>query len=97
MMQSIPYNLVRSKRKTVAIHICNGFVEVRASLRMPQKDIDKFVSSKEKWINKHLEKSKQQECNRKSFSIDYGDTIYILNNPCDLFLICPVPEEVLFI
>ena len=41
------YKLTRSKRKTVAIYIRNGGVDVRAPLKTPQLDIDTFVASKE--------------------------------------------------
>ena len=37
------YTLTRSKRKTIALHICDGNIEVRAPLRMPKYAIDEFV------------------------------------------------------
>ena len=46
----IDYVLNRSDRKTVAIYVRNGKVEVRAPLKYPQADIDRFVASKEKWV-----------------------------------------------
>jgi predicted metal-dependent hydrolase len=42
--------IIRSKRKTVALYIRDGGVEVRAPLKMPKRDIDRFVASKENWI-----------------------------------------------
>ena len=69
------YTLKRSKRKTVAVHICNGFVEVRAPLKIPVSFIDDFVKSKEAWINKHLSQSIEQVNKRSSFSLNYGDEI----------------------
>ena len=45
------YTLVRTDRKTLAIYIRpGGLVEVRAPQRCPKRDIDRFVSSKAKWI-----------------------------------------------
>jgi len=45
------YTLVRTNRKTMAIYIRpGGLVEVRAPLRCPKRDIDRFVASKSKWI-----------------------------------------------
>jgi len=45
------YTLIRSARKTLAIYIRpNGAVEVRAPLRCPVRDIERFVSSKAHWI-----------------------------------------------
>jgi len=75
------YTLKRSKRKTVAVYICNGFVEVRAPLKLPKHEIDKFVISKEKWINKHIAESQQQVNQRYNFNLNYGDTIYIMGTP----------------
>ncbi|MCL2820659.1 MAG: M48 family metallopeptidase [Oscillospiraceae bacterium] len=75
------YTLTRSKRKTVALHISDGEIEVRAPLRMPVYAIDEFIASKETWINKHLKRSGEQLINRESFSLNYGDTVYILNTP----------------
>ena len=69
------YTLVRSKRKTVAIYIREGCVEVRAPLRMPQKNIDNFVNSKEKWIKDKLLKSSVESVERKKFSLNYGDPV----------------------
>jgi len=45
------YNLVRSQRKTLAIYIKpGGVVEVRAPLRCPVREIERFVASKQQWI-----------------------------------------------
>lgn len=47
------YQLVRSKRKTIAIHIkLNGDVFVRAPIRVSEKQIAKFVGEKADWITK---------------------------------------------
>ena len=69
------YTLIRSKRKTVALYVRNGGVEVRAPLKMPKREIDKFVASKEKWITDKLIKSKTQTNRRESFSLDYGSPV----------------------
>ena len=82
--QTMEYNLIRTKRKTVAIHILNGIVEVRAPLKKPISEIDRFVNSKEKWISDKLALSRQQVKQRDNFSLDYGDIV-----PCfgDSFVI----------
>ena len=52
----IPYKIIRSSRKTVAIQIHpDGTVIIRAPLRMPAKDIHAFAEEKAPWIAKHLE------------------------------------------
>lgn len=49
------YEIKRSKRKTIAIHITpDGRVEVRSPYRVSKVIIDEFVKSKESWIDKHL-------------------------------------------
>ncbi|MCL2034361.1 MAG: M48 family metallopeptidase [Oscillospiraceae bacterium] len=70
---SIAYSLTRSKRKTVGIYIRCGGVEVRAPLKYPRSEIDKFVSSKEKWIRDNLAKSQFQAEKKSAFTLNYGD------------------------
>jgi len=67
------YTLTRSRRRTAAIHIKNGVVEVRAPLNMPKRDIDKFVASKEKWITERLAQSQSYAQQRAAFTLNYGD------------------------
>lgn len=54
------YTLTRSKRRTVALYIRTGGLEVRAPLKLPKREIDKFVASKEKWITDRLAASREQ-------------------------------------
>ena len=45
------YTLIRTSRKTLAIYIRpGGVVEVRAPLRCSKREINRFVTSKETWI-----------------------------------------------
>lgn len=71
----IGYKLTRSNRKSVAIYVRDSGVEVRAPLRMPQRDIDRFVASKEKWIDGCLAKAAERLERRESFTLNYGDMI----------------------
>lgn len=68
----IDYILTRSKRKTVALYVRNGGVEVRAPLKIPKRDIDRFVDLKEKWIKDKLAKQGEQAAQRENFNLDYG-------------------------
>lgn len=53
----IPYQLVRARRKTIAIHVKpQGLVEVRAPLRLSATEVERFVHSKQAWISKHLQR-----------------------------------------
>ena len=65
----IKYTLTRSNRKSVALYVRNGNVEVRAPLRMPKRDIDSFVALKEAWITNRLAKSREQSERRGAFAL----------------------------
>jgi predicted metal-dependent hydrolase len=69
------YTLIRSKRKTVAIYIRDGCLEVRAPLKMPKHSIERFVISKEKWITDRLTMSREHSKRREMFALNYGDTV----------------------
>ena len=71
----IEYKLARSKRKTIAIHVQSERVEVRAPLRMPKREIEKFVMSKEKWILKQLAEFRVQKAQQDAFVLDYGSKL----------------------
>lgn len=69
------YILTRSNRKTVALYVRDGDVEVKAPLRIPKTEIDKFVASKEEWIVKQLNKHEELAEKRVAFSLNYGDKV----------------------
>ena len=70
------YTLTRSKRKTAVIYVRGGILEVRAPLRMPRRDIDNFIRSREKWIIDTLAKSRERAEKRGTFTLNYGDMIF---------------------
>ena len=70
------YTLKRSNRKTLGLYIRNGNLEVRAPLKCPQSEIDRFVASKQKWIADKLAISREQETSKRTFMLDYGNEIY---------------------
>ena len=50
------YTLIRSRRKTISIEIDEkAQVVVRSPMRAPKYEIERFLSEKEGWINKHVE------------------------------------------
>ena len=69
------YTLIRSDRKTLALYVRDGVVEVRAPFRAPKSDIDKFVASKENWIVDKLAKSNERMEQRSNFALTYGDYV----------------------
>ncbi|EOS67081.1 M48 family metallopeptidase [Oscillibacter sp. 1-3] len=56
-----PYELIRSRRKTLALEITRDCrVVVRAPMRLSEKRIRAFVESHEGWIAQHLERQRQR-------------------------------------
>ena len=54
--------LIRSKRRTLAIQVTSdGRVVVRAPIRYPVLEINRFIGEKADWIDKHLEAVKHLE------------------------------------
>ncbi|MCL2401523.1 MAG: M48 family metallopeptidase [Oscillospiraceae bacterium] len=72
----IPYTLVRSRRKTVAIYVTkDATVEVRAPLSMPKSSIDSFVQAKSQWISSHQASIKNRLAEKAAFTLNYGDML----------------------
>jgi hypothetical protein len=52
---TIPYTVIRSKRKTMALVLHpDNQLEVRCGLKMPLADIQRFVQEKEPWIRRKM-------------------------------------------
>ncbi|MCL2364924.1 MAG: M48 family metallopeptidase [Defluviitaleaceae bacterium] len=75
------YTLTRSARKTTAIYIRDGQVEVRAPFYMTRRAIDRFVAEKVPWINKNVAEQTTQIEQKKAFSTDYGSTLTLRGKP----------------
>jgi len=71
----IGYKLTRAKRVSIAMYIREGYIEVRAPYFYSVRDIDKFVKSREKWMEEKLAMSREQIAKRKSFTLTYGSQI----------------------
>lgn len=72
------YEIVRGKRKTVAIHVQNGTVQVRAPLRVSKQWINEFVSSQTNWVLKRLHKEAQTT--RSHIELTDGTTLPFLGS-----------------
>ncbi|MDR3207797.1 MAG: M48 family metallopeptidase [Oscillospiraceae bacterium] len=70
-----PLTITRQPRKTCALYIRDGGVEVRAPMRMPRREIDRFLSVKEDWIARRLAESAVLAEQRAGFTLAYGDRI----------------------
>jgi len=75
-MSDISYELVRSRRKTIAIYIReDGSVEVRAPLRASAAAIDSFVCEKSDWIRRHSMQRAARDEEKRNFRLSYGDKL----------------------
>ena len=60
-----PYELIRSRRRTLALEItAEGRLLVRAPNRVSRARIDAFVEAHAAWIEKHLEAQRQKAARR---------------------------------
>ena len=77
-ISEIHYELIRSRRKSIAIYVKDCRVIVRAPLIYPVRGIDRFVESKKRWIEKHLIEQQKQAEYLKNFKLTYGSDILFL-------------------
>jgi predicted metal-dependent hydrolase len=56
---SVHYRLVRSRRRTIAIHVGHYGVEARAPVSVSLSDVESFMRQKERWIMGRLEDAAQ--------------------------------------
>ena len=78
------YQIVRSKRKTVAIHLRNGLVEVRAPQRIDSDWVQQFVENKAGWINTQL--ARQLKNQAEQYRMADGEIITFLGRELQLQL-----------
>ena len=78
------YQIIRSKRKSVAIHLRNGLVEVRTPKKIDLKWLEQFVESKSDWINTQL--AQQLKKRSEQYRLADGETITFLGRKLQLQL-----------
>ena len=70
------YNLIRSKRKTLALVISReGDLEVRAPLRLSRASIDRFVASRQEWITAKQAEMRRRAAARAAFTVQIGSRL----------------------
>ena len=75
----IYFDLIRSDRSTCQIQVkADGSVVVRAPKRMPERDIMRFVSEKEEWIERMQRKTAEARDRAESVEPLTGDDIEAL-------------------
>lgn len=72
--------IIRSNRKTLAIQINPDLsVTVRAPMYAPKSDIERILREKEGWIQKHIEKIREQEEKKKETQGESVESEYLTN------------------
>ncbi|WMJ23907.1 SprT family zinc-dependent metalloprotease [Paludicola sp. MB14-C6] len=72
------YQLVRSKRKTLAIHVLNdATIEVRAPLHLSKKEIESFLMQKQDWIFKKQEYMRNLQPQKPIDKLDETDMLWL--------------------
>jgi len=66
----IEYNLVKTKRKTLALYVRHdGSIEVRAPLKASKSYIDSFVEKKSDWIHSTLDRINRRKEEKKTIRL----------------------------
>jgi predicted metal-dependent hydrolase len=87
---SVAYNVVRSRRKTMVVHVRHQSVEVRAPYAVGAQQIQTFVSAHLPWIKRKLEQKAGQH--REQADISNGGAIYFKGRQLNVRFV-PTPFE----
>lgn len=68
------YEILRSKRKTLAIHIKHRKVQVRCPLRVSKAEVEEFVSASQAWIERRLREESLRD--KEALRIENGAKIF---------------------
>lgn len=68
------YAVIRSRRKSLALHISHGRVEVRCPLRISRRDISDFVRENRGWISRRLQE--EAVISRQLLRVEPGGKIF---------------------
>ncbi|MDR0817647.1 MAG: M48 family metallopeptidase [Clostridiales Family XIII bacterium] len=64
------YRLTRSRRRTITIRVTKDAVlDVRAPMRTSVREIEGFLRSKQKWIDRHMKEARDAAKSRAEFSV----------------------------
>jgi predicted metal-dependent hydrolase len=69
MTNNSKIHIVRSHRKTIALHVhIDGTIEVKAPYLMPKFFINRFIESNKEWIEKRTKKVQQAQSLQKAYT-----------------------------
>ncbi len=73
---ALPYTLVRSQRRTLALTIDpSGALTARAPQRMPRRDIEAFIAQKRDWIAKKQAQVREKARQKPRWELSQGGSI----------------------
>ena len=61
MVENIPFEIIRSSRRTISIEIKPSGIIVRAPRRMSSQEISAFILKKKSWIEKHWSQMQKRQ------------------------------------
>ncbi len=77
-----PYEVVRSRRKTLVIYVKSGKVEVRAPIKASIKWITEFLTEKSPWIQEQL--TEQRRRKKQQLVLAEGTSFELMGQPLTL-------------
>lgn len=86
------YEISRSKRKTLAIYVKSGKVDIRAPLNSPEVWVNEFIQAKSAWIEKQL--SDQQEKLKQKLIIADNHPISFFGHPRTIQVVLSSQQKV---
>jgi predicted metal-dependent hydrolase len=79
------YTLVRSNRKSIAIHIQpDASIEVRAPYNITSAKIQAFVQANRSWIMKQQSQVQAYHDKKMKFQLNYGDVVTVCGKECTI-------------
>lgn len=81
----LEYILKRSRRKTlVAYALDDGTIEVRAPMKMPKSEIDRFILEREGTLKKYIASQLEKNERKNSFELKIGSQILFLGEKYEI-------------
>jgi len=82
----ISVDVIRSKRKTMALQIQNGAAVARCPIRASKKELEYFISKHQKWLKEKLSETEQRQNSYPAYQLDNGLKIDLLGKQVELQL-----------
>ena len=81
----LEYTLKQSRRKTIAAYVLDdGTIEVRAPLRVPKSEIDRFITERENTLKKYIAMQLEKNEKKNEFELKIGSEILFLGEKYEI-------------